>query len=69
MTEPAPDRHIPELVGLEEAAELIGVSKTYAHRMVMRGELRGRRVGKVWVFRKVVAERMGDQRRRDGKNR
>lgn len=66
MTGPPRDRHIPDLVTLQEAAEILGVVKQYAHRLATRGQLLGATIGsegKVWVFRRVVVERLRDQRK------
>lgn len=57
MTEPPRDPRIPDLVSLHEAADIMGVTRQYAHKMVKQGLLRGAKVGGTWVFRKVVVER------------
>lgn len=58
MNDPPRDRHIPDLVSLAEAGEILGVTRQGVHKMVVRGELRGARVGTTWVFRRVVVERI-----------
>jgi len=40
-----------ELVSLEEAAEQLSVSKSTLYRMIDRGEVKGRKVGRQWRFR------------------
>ncbi len=64
MTGPPRDRHIPDLVTLDEAADILGVVRQYAHRLAHSGQLLGATVGKgkTWVFRRVVVERLRDQR-------
>lgn len=58
VTKPPRDRHIPDLVSLAEAADIMGVSRQAAHKMVAKGQLRGARIGTTWVFRKIVVEKM-----------
>ncbi|WP_344613557.1 helix-turn-helix domain-containing protein [Dactylosporangium salmoneum] len=50
--DPPYDRRIPDLVGLQEAAEIMGVSKQAALKMVRKSQLKGRRLGRstTWVF-------------------
>lgn len=64
MTTPPRDRHIPDLVTLDEAATILGVVRQYAHRLAIRGQLPGATVGrgKTWVFRRAVVERLAKQR-------
>lgn len=62
MTGPPRDRHIPDLVSLTEAADILDVVRQYAHRLAERGQLVGAKVGGTWVFRRVVVERLRDQR-------
>jgi len=63
MTRPPPrDRHIPDLVTLTEAAQILGVVRQYAHRLAERGELTGAQVGTTWVFRRAVVQRLAAQR-------
>lgn len=57
MADPPRDPRIPDLVSLHEAADILGLSRQYAHRIVMRGELRGARIGTTWVFRRVAVEK------------
>lgn len=57
MTQPPRDPRIPDLVSLAEAAQLMGMSRQAAHKMVMKGQLRGAQVGGTWVFRRAVVER------------
>jgi excisionase family DNA binding protein len=56
------DRHMPKLLNLNGAAEVLGVSAQYAHRLAERGELVGVKIGASWLFRRVVVERLRDQR-------
>lgn len=56
------DRHMPKLVNLNGAAEILGVSAQYVHRLAERGELVGAKIGASWLFRRVVVERLRDQR-------
>lgn len=65
MKEPPRDRHIPDLVSLKEAADILKVVRQYAHRLADRGQLVGAKVGGTWVFRRVVVERLRDQRGSD----
>lgn len=56
--QPRDDRHIPDLVTLHEAADIMGITRQAAHKMVTSGRLPGRKIGTAgWVFRRVVAER------------
>lgn len=57
------DRHMPKLVNLNGAAEILGVSPQYVHRLAERGELVGAKIGASWVFRRVAVERLDRQRR------
>lgn len=66
MTGPPRDRHIPDLVSLTEAAEILDVVRQYVHRLAERGQLVGAKVGSTWVFRRVVVERLRDQRGGEG---
>lgn len=46
----------------------MGMSKQAAHKMVMKGQLRGARIGATWVFRRVVVNRLhktGDTNTKD----
>lgn len=54
---PTPDRHIPDLVSLAEAADILGVSRQAVHKMVMYGRLPAAQAGTTWVIRRVVVER------------
>lgn len=65
MTDPKPDPKIPPLVSLKEAADMLGVVRQYAHRMAVRGQLRGRHVGGTWVFRRAHVEWIVAQRAKD----
>lgn len=62
MTDPLADSRIPDLVSLREAAGILGLKRAMAHRLVQRGQLRGKRVDSVWVFRRNVVEKLRDQR-------
>jgi excisionase family DNA binding protein len=57
MTDPPPDRGIPELLTLKEVANMLGVSRQYTYRLVMRGDIRGRKAGEYWVFRRSIIEK------------
>ncbi len=57
MADPPRDPRIPDLVSLHEAAEILGYTRQYTHRIVMRGELRGARIGTTWVFRRTAVEK------------
>jgi excisionase family DNA binding protein len=65
MTDPPRDPHIPDLVSLKEAAEILGVSRQMTHKLAVKGELRGARVGEAWAFRRVAVQRMRDKARSD----
>ncbi|MFG1847760.1 helix-turn-helix domain-containing protein [Micromonospora carbonacea] len=57
MTNPLPrDPKIPDLVSLQEAAEILGISKQAVHKRVEAAQLVGARVGTAWVFRRAVVE-------------
>lgn len=56
------DRHMPKLLNLNGAAEVLGVSPQYAHRLAERGELVGAKIGASWLFRRTVVERLRAQR-------
>ncbi|WP_250029918.1 helix-turn-helix domain-containing protein [Paractinoplanes maris] len=56
------DRHMPKLLNLNGAAEVLGVSPQYVHRLAERGQLVGAKIGASWYFRRVVVERLRDQR-------
>ncbi len=62
MTDPPEDRHIPDLVSLREAAIILDLSRGMTHRLIKQGQLRGKRVDSVWVFRRVVVEKLTEQR-------
>jgi len=49
MTSESNDRE--DLVSLEQAAEQLSVSKSTLYRMIDRGEVKGRKVGRQWRFR------------------
>lgn len=66
MSEPPRDRHIPDLVSLQQAADILGHTKQAVHKMVMKGQLRGARVGTTWVFRRVVVEKAKSAPTTDG---
>jgi excisionase family DNA binding protein len=63
VANPYRDRLIPDLVSLAEAADIMGVSRQAAHRMVIKGQLHGAQVGGTWVFRKAVVEQMPKHRK------
>lgn len=58
---PPRDPRLVDLVSLHEAADIIGVTRQYAHRLVMRGELRGARAGDTWVFRRAAVQQYKDR--------
>ncbi len=57
------DAAMPKLVNLNGAAELLGVSPQYAHRLAERGQLIGAKFGASWMFRRAVVEKLDRQRR------
>jgi hypothetical protein len=57
VPKPPRDRHIPDLVSLAEAAQILGVSRQAVHKMATKAQLLGTQVGTTWVFRRVVVER------------
>jgi hypothetical protein len=61
MTSPQRDRHIPDLVSLTEAGEILGKSRQGVHKMIMGGRLPAAQVGATWVMRRVAVERMRDE--------
>lgn len=68
MTPLRRDPRIPDLVGLEEAAAVLGVVKQYAQRLVKAGQIPGAIIGRnTYVFRRSVVERLRDQRAADSK--
>lgn len=54
---PTPDRHIPPLVSMHEAADMLGMSKQAMHKMINAGRIPAARAGSAWVLRRVVVER------------
>ncbi len=62
MTEPPADPRIPDLVSLQEAADILGLKRAMTHRLVQQGELRGRKIAGAWLFRRVVVEKLRDKR-------
>lgn len=50
------DRKLPPLVGLQEAADILGISKQAAHKRATKGQLPGAKVGDAWVFRRLLVE-------------
>lgn len=62
------DRHMPRLLNLNGAADLLGVSAQYVHRLAEREELPGLKLGSSWIFRRVVVERLRERRDQEKKN-
>jgi hypothetical protein len=62
MTDIPEDRHIPDLVSLTEAGKILGLKRAMTHRIVQRGQLRGKQIDGYWVFRRSVVEKLRDQR-------
>ncbi|MEV4521495.1 helix-turn-helix domain-containing protein [Micromonospora tulbaghiae] len=56
MTSEPRDPKIPDLLSLQEAADLLGISKQAVHKRAERGQLLGARAGNAWVFRRAVVE-------------
>lgn len=56
MSTPPRDPKIPDLVSLQEAADILGISKQAVHKRVEAAQLVGARVGTAWVFRRSVVE-------------
>lgn len=56
------DRHIPDLVSVTEAAEMLDVSRQAIHKMIAEGRLKGAKAGSTVVFRRVAVERYRDTR-------
>lgn len=56
MTAPPRDPRIPDLVSLQEAADIIGISKQAVLKRIMARQLPAARVGTAWVLRRAVAE-------------
>lgn len=50
------DPRIPDLVSLQEAADLLGISKQAVHKRAEHGQLLGARAGNAWVFRRALVE-------------
>jgi excisionase family DNA binding protein len=59
---PRTDKRMPALLSLEQAAQVLGVVRQYAHRMAKAGDLPGQQVGKTWVFRTVAVLKVRDER-------
>jgi len=55
------DRHIPDLVSVTEAAQMLAVSRQAIHKMARKGQLLGARAGTTWVFRRAVVQRARDK--------
>lgn len=51
------DRHIPDLVSITEAAEILGITRAAVHLRIQAGQLAARQAGTTWVMRRVVVER------------
>src|SRR5579862_9705673 len=51
--EVAPAGEADELLTLDEAVQFLGTSKPTLYRWLAQGELKGRKVGKQWRFRKA----------------
>jgi len=54
------DKHIPDLISITEAAEMLDISRQAVHQMIQKGQLVGAQIGTTWVFRRVVVERLRD---------
>lgn len=68
MTEEIPDnlrtdKRMPPQLSLDQAANVLGVVRQYAHRMAVNGQLPGQLVGKTWVFRTAMVLKVRDERR------
>lgn len=57
MADPPRDQRIPDLVSLQEAATIASMTRQGFHKLVMRGEIRGARIGSTWVFRRAAVEK------------
>ncbi|WP_320069589.1 helix-turn-helix domain-containing protein [Micromonospora sp. RTGN7] len=53
---PPRDPRIPDLVSLQEAADILGISKQAVHKRIKAAQLVGAQVGSAWVFRRSVVE-------------
>jgi hypothetical protein len=62
MTDPPADPRIPDLVSLTEAGKILGIGRAMTHRLVQRGQLRGKQIDGYWVFRRTVVEKLKEQR-------
>jgi excisionase family DNA binding protein len=51
-----------ELLTLDEAARLLGLSRSTLHRMLRQGKLRGFKVGRQWRFRRAELTKFGRMR-------
>lgn len=51
-----------DVIGIPEVAQLMGVNQSLVNRWVRRGDLPARRVGRVFVIRRVDAERLKQRR-------
>ena len=60
MTEFPRDPKIQDLVGATEASEILGVSRQTVVLRAATGSLLGAKIGKAWIFRRVVVERDRD---------
>lgn len=56
------DKRLPDMLNLNGAAELLGLSPQYVHRLAERKELIGYKIGSAWWFRKAVVERLHQRR-------
>lgn len=62
----ARDPRIPDLLNAVEAAEMLGISRQAVLKRANRGQLPGALVGgTVWVFRRVLIEKMRDEEQPD----
>ncbi|MEW2442770.1 helix-turn-helix domain-containing protein [Micromonospora marina] len=55
MSQPR-DPKIPDLVSIQEAAAILGISKQAVHKRIDRGQLVGAPVGSTYVLRRAVVE-------------
>lgn len=57
---PSRDPRIPDLVSLQEAADILGISKQATLKRALAGQLLGARAGNAWVFRRALVDAARD---------
>lgn len=56
------DERLEDIIGVPEAAEILGISATMVKRMCDDGQILCGKIGPHWIFRRKVIERMWEER-------